>query len=64
MTITVVVLAGGLGSRIRPAIGNKAKALASVGDQTFLVLLLDLLRNSGVGRVILLTGFDASAFIT
>lgn len=60
-TITAVVLAGGLGTRIRQAIGNTAKALAAVEGTTFLDLFLDLLHQAGVGRVVLLTGFDAAA---
>lgn len=61
MTITAVILAGGLGTRIRSAIGDKAKALASVEGVSFLEMFLDLLRKAGIGRAILLTGFDASA---
>lgn len=59
--ITAVILAGGLGTRIRAAIGDKAKALAAIEGVTFLELFLGLLRQAGVGRAVLLTGFDADS---
>ncbi len=59
--ITAMILAGGLGTRLRPVVGNSAKALATVDDRTFLDLILDRLRQLGVARVVLLTGFDAEA---
>lgn len=62
--ITAVILAGGLGTRIRAAIGDKAKALAAVDGVTFLELFLGLLRQAGIGRAVLLTGFDAEAVET
>lgn len=61
MKICAVILAGGLGTRIRAAIGDKAKILAAVENVTFLELFLGLLRRSGINQVLLLTGFDAQA---
>ena len=39
--IKLIVLAGGLGTRIRTSIGDKPKALAPVADRTFIELLVE-----------------------
>jgi NDP-sugar pyrophosphorylase family protein len=57
-----VVLVGGLGSRLRPAVADRPKALASVGGRPFLDWLLLALSEQGVGRVVLATGYLAAAF--
>lgn len=53
---TAVVLAGGLGTRLRSVVGDRPKALAPVGDEPFLGLLLDQLAAAGCRRVVLCTG--------
>jgi NDP-sugar pyrophosphorylase family protein len=57
--VAVAVLAGGLGSRLRPAVADRPKALAPVGGRPYLTYLLDLLARAGVGEVVLLTGYRA-----
>ncbi|HUK22892.1 MAG TPA: sugar phosphate nucleotidyltransferase [Gemmatimonadales bacterium] len=57
----VVVLAGGLGTRIRGVLGGTPKVLAPVHDRPFLALLLDLVQRSGGRRVILAVGHQAGA---
>lgn len=54
--IDVVILAGGLGTRLRPVLSAKPKVLAPVGDLTFLDILLDRLAGFGAKRVILALG--------
>ncbi len=54
--IDVVVLAGGLGTRLRPVLSAKPKVLAPVGTRTFLDILLDRLARFGATRVILALG--------
>lgn len=61
--IDVVVLAGGLGTRIRAVLGDVPKVLAPVGDRPFLDLLLDWLRAYGARRVVLCLGHLASRVI-
>lgn len=62
--IDVVVLAGGLGTRIQAVLGDTPKLLAPVGDQTYLDLLLDWLQRFGAQRVILSLGHLADKIVT
>lgn len=59
--LTVLVLCGGAGSRLRPATGDLPKALAPVGGRPFLHYLLWLLRSAGADGVVLCTGVGAPA---
>jgi NDP-sugar pyrophosphorylase family protein len=52
-----VILAGGLGTRLRPVLGDLPKALAPVGGQPFLAYQLHWLKRQGVTRVVLCTGY-------
>jgi histidinol-phosphate phosphatase family protein len=53
---TAMVLVGGLGTRLRGVVADRPKPLALVGDEPFLVHLLDQLAAAGCQRVILCTG--------
>ncbi|WP_292039983.1 sugar phosphate nucleotidyltransferase [Massilia sp. UBA6681] len=55
-----VVLAGGLGSRIKSVLGEVPKCLAPVGDEAFLALLVKNLRKQGFERIVLSLGSGAS----
>jgi D-glycero-alpha-D-manno-heptose 1-phosphate guanylyltransferase len=55
-SITVAILAGGLGTRLRPAVADRPKVLAEVGGRPFLTYLLDRLIRAGGRRVVLCTG--------
>lgn len=57
--VTCIVLAGGLGSRLRDAVGDVPKCLAPVGSRTFLDIQLDALFEAGVGDVVLSLGHKA-----
>ena len=52
-----MILAGGLGSRLRPAYAAGPKTLAPVGGRPFLDYLLNWLRAEGVEEVILCVGY-------
>jgi len=52
-----VILAGGLGTRLRSVLGDLPKALAPVRGRPFLAYQLDWLKRQGVTRVILCTGY-------
>ncbi len=54
--ITAVILAGGLGTRLRPVIGDRPKVLAPVSGRPFLAYLLDQLATAGMRKVVLCTG--------
>jgi NDP-sugar pyrophosphorylase family protein len=57
--ITAVVLAGGLGTRLRSVVGERPKVLAEVAGRPFLAYLLDQLAAAGVRRAVLCTGYQA-----
>jgi NDP-sugar pyrophosphorylase family protein len=52
----VIVLCGGLGSRLRSAVSDRPKSLASVGEDSFLALQLRLLRARGARHFVLCVG--------
>jgi NDP-sugar pyrophosphorylase family protein len=60
-SIDVLVLAGGLGTRLRPVLGNTPKLLAPIGGHPFLSYLLAWLANFGARRVVLALGHGAAA---
>jgi D-glycero-alpha-D-manno-heptose 1-phosphate guanylyltransferase len=57
--VTVAILAGGLGTRLRPALPHCPKVLAPVRGRPFLTYLLDSLKDAGIGEVTVLTGYGA-----
>lgn len=52
-----IVLAGGLGTRLKSVIHDTPKPMAPIGDRPFLSVLLAYLMEQGVSRVILSTGY-------
>jgi NDP-sugar pyrophosphorylase family protein len=54
-----VLLVGGLGTRLRPVVAAKPKALAPVGDRPFLDLLIRQLRHQDIRHLVLCTGYLA-----
>jgi NDP-sugar pyrophosphorylase family protein len=52
-----VILCGGLGTRLRPAVGDRPKALAPVQGRPFLDYLIANLKKSGISRLVLATGY-------
>jgi mannose-1-phosphate guanylyltransferase len=64
--IDVVVLAGGLGTRLHPVLPDRPKVLAPVGGKPFLEYLLQWLIVQGARRVVLCLGYrsaDVLAFL-
>lgn len=57
VTVPVVILAGGLGQRLRPLTDSIPKALIPVRGEPFLAHQLRLLRNRGVERVVICVGY-------
>lgn len=55
----VVVLCGGLGTRLRRAVPDLPKPMAEVGGSPFLALLLDYIAGFGFRRFILCVGYKA-----
>ena len=56
---TPMILAGGLGTRLRPVISNYPKVLVEVNGRPFLSFLFDQLLEAGFKKVILCTGYMA-----
>lgn len=52
-----VILAGGLGTRLRPVTGKIPKVLVTVGGRPFLWHLLELLKSQGITDVVLCIGY-------
>lgn len=57
--IDAAILCGGLGTRLRPVIGEQQKVMVAVDGQPFLEILIDELAGQGVQRIVLLTGYQA-----
>jgi D-glycero-alpha-D-manno-heptose 1-phosphate guanylyltransferase len=61
MEFDVVILAGGLGTRLRSVVADLPKCMAPVNGRPFLQILIEKLRNQGQGRIILSTGYLSEA---
>src|SRR5439155_25333129 len=57
--VKAFVLAGGLGTRLRPRFGDLPKGLAPPGGRPFLAHLLEWLAGAAVREVVLCAGFGA-----
>jgi len=58
-TIPVLLLVGGMGTRLRPVLASKPKPLAAIGGRPFLELLVLQLRVQGIQRLVMCSGFQA-----
>ncbi len=61
MPDTALVLAGGLGTRLRAVVADRPKPLAPVAGKPFLHYVLDHLARQGLRRVTLCVGYRAEA---
>lgn len=59
-----VVLAGGLGTRLRSAVADLPKSMAPVAGKPFLVYTLNMLRKAGVTHVVLAVGYKHEAIVS
>ena len=57
--VTAVILAGGLGTRLKMATFGKQKVLAEVGGRPFLTYLLGQASSAGIRKVVLCAGYKA-----
>jgi len=57
ITDEAIILAGGLGTRLREVVSDVPKSLARVAGRPFLAWLLDSLADRGLRRVVLATGY-------
>ncbi len=61
--IKAVILAGGLGTRLRSAVADRPKPLAPIAGEPFLARQLRHLRGFGVERFVLCVGYQAQMMI-
>ena len=57
--VPVAILAGGLGTRLRSAIGDQPKVLAEIDGRPFVAYLLDQVAAAGFREVVLCVGWHA-----
>jgi D-glycero-alpha-D-manno-heptose 1-phosphate guanylyltransferase len=57
--IKAVMLVGGLGTRLRSVVPSTPKVLASIGEKSFLELLVSQLRSQGIRKLVMCTGYLA-----
>ncbi len=57
MVTEAIVLAGGLGTRLRSAVPDVPKSMAPIAGQPFLAYLLQFLEANGIVRVLLSVGY-------
>lgn len=57
--IAAILLVGGLGTRLRSVVPSKPKVLASIGNESFLELLVRQLRTQGIRKLVMCTGYLA-----
>jgi NDP-sugar pyrophosphorylase family protein len=55
--VTAMILAGGLGTRLRPLIKDKQKVMAEVANKPFLEHILHRLDQQGIRKAVLCTGY-------
>jgi len=55
--VKAVLLVGGMGTRLRSVVPSRPKPLALVGSSSFLELLIRQLRNHGIRRLVMCTGY-------
>ena len=58
--ITAVILAGGLGTRLRSVVSDRPKVMAEINCRPFLSHLLEQIAKAGIGRVVVSTGYMAA----
>jgi D-glycero-alpha-D-manno-heptose 1-phosphate guanylyltransferase len=57
--VTAVILAGGMGTRLRQVVSDRPKVMAEINGKPFLYYLFDQLADAGIGRVVVSTGYMA-----
>jgi D-glycero-alpha-D-manno-heptose 1-phosphate guanylyltransferase len=57
--IKAIMLVGGLGTRLRSVVPSTPKVLASIGEKSFLELLVRQLRSQGIRKLVMCTGYLA-----
>lgn len=56
MSTEIIILAGGLGTRIKPVLGNTPKCLAPIGEQPFLRYVIHYFQSQGIQKFVFSLG--------
>jgi len=64
MTRECIVLAGGLGTRLRSVVADKPKCMAPLGEHPFLYYLLQYLHKQGIHHAVLSLGYLSEQVIS
>jgi D-glycero-alpha-D-manno-heptose 1-phosphate guanylyltransferase len=56
MSTEIIILAGGLGTRIKPVLGDTPKCLAPIGEQPFLHYLIHYFQSQGIQKFVFSLG--------
>jgi len=56
----VIILCGGLGTRLRDVVGDRPKSMAEISGRPFLDILVDYVAHYGFTRFVLCTGFKGN----
>ena len=59
-----IILAGGLGTRLRSAVPDLPKCMAPINGVPFISYLIDNLKNEGVTNFIFSLGYKSELFIS
>jgi NDP-sugar pyrophosphorylase family protein len=52
-----LILAGGLGTRLRSVVNDKPKPMAAISDKPFLEYQIELLKRDGIGDIVFCVGY-------
>ena len=63
MVTTAIILAGGLGTRLRSEVPYLPKPMASICDRPFLEYQMDFWINQGINKFILSVGYRRESII-
>ena len=55
--VTAVILAGGLGTRLRKVVSDRPKVMAEINGKPFLYYLLDQLVDASIEKIVISTGY-------
>ena len=61
--VDALILCGGLGTRLRPAVPDRPKALATISGRPFLDILVEELVRGGFSRLILCSGYGSDQLV-
>jgi len=58
--LTAIILAGGMGTRLRGVVNDRPKVMAPVKEEPFMFIILETLVNSGIRNIVVSTGYKSS----